>query len=214
VGKHFCAGIDLTMLMGIQASLKIECEGRKRETLRGMIAYLQDCISSIEKCRKPVLAAVQKACLGAGFAIATACDMRYCTEDAYFSVKEIDRGMVADVGTSQRLPKIIPYALACELAYTGRNVGGEEAKEIGLVNRVYANKEIMMEEVMKLAAMIATKSPLSIRGTKHIYKYSRDHSVQEGLDYMQTWNAAMFLSDDLTAAFQGVVEKKEPVYKN
>ncbi len=212
-GKHFCAGIDLEMLMNVGDFASKGCESRKRERFINTLKYLQSCVNAIEQCRKPVLAAIHKACVGGGVDIISACDMRYCTEDTYFCVKEIDMGLVADLGTMQRLPKIIPYGIAAEMAYTGRNVYGKEAKNIGLSNQVYIDKETMITEVTKIAESIAAKSPITIRGTKHILKYSRDHSVMEGLSYMQAWNAAMIFSDDLMEAFQATVQKRKPEFK-
>jgi len=213
-GKHFCAGIDLSMLMNITGLEGIKCQARKREKFIEDLKYLQDCISAIEKCRKPVIAAVQKACVGGGVDIISACDMRYATADAYFCVKEVDMGLVADIGTMQRLPKIISYGMACEMAYTGRNVFGIEAEKIGLVNRTYTDKATMMEDVTKLAEMIAAKSPVVIRGSKQILQYTRDHTVEEGLKYMQIWNAAMIFSTDITEAFASTMQKRKPVYEN
>jgi len=128
-------------------------------------------------------------------------------------VKEVDMGLVADIGTMQRLPKVIPYGIAAELAYTGRKMFGAEAKSVGLVNQTYADKASMMEGVMKIAAMIASKPPVVIRGTKHILKHTRDHSVEEGLKYIQVWNAAMIYSDDLMESFQAFMEKRPGVYQ-
>lgn len=211
-GKHFCAGIDLELLMNV-AQFSQPCEGRKREQLRKKVLALQAPINAIEQCSKPVIAAIKGGCIGGGVDIISACDMRYCIDEAYFTIKEIDMGMVADLGTLQRLPKIIPQGIARELAYTGRNVTGIEAERIGLVNRTYTSAEEMYTEVMKIAQQIAGKSPLSIRGTKAIMNYSRDHSVADGLDYMATWNAAMLLSDDLMEAFQAKMQKRPAVYK-
>lgn len=212
-GKHFCAGIDLDLLMGMQAYHEIKCEGRKRETIRKFIIKLQNAITSIEKCRKPVMAAVQKGCIGAGVDIVTACDMRYCTEDAYFTIKEIDLGFAADIGTLQRLPKIINPGIAAELAFTGRNVDGKEAADIGLVTRTYTDQDEMMQEVGKIAAVIAAKSPLAVRSTKQMLLYSRDHTVADSLDHMATWNAAVLLSKDLGEAFQATLEKRAPKFQ-
>ena len=212
-GRHFCAGIDLELLVSIGDLDNKGCPARKREKFMHTLQFLQDCISSIEKCRKPVLAAIHNGCIGGGVDIVSACDMRYCTEDAYFTIKEVDMGLVADIGTMQRLPKIIPYGIAAEMAYTGRKVPGKEAAETGLVNRVFGTKEKMMDEVMTVASTIAAKSPLVIRGTKHILQYTRDHSVAEGLQYMKTWNAAMVFSDDLLEAFQATMQKRKPVFE-
>lgn len=212
-GRNFCAGIDLSLLMGLQRFNEIGCEGRKREKLRGFIFKLQAAITAIEECRKPVLAAVHGACIGGGVDIVSACDMRYCTEDAYFSIKEIDLGLVADIGTLQRLPKILQPGIVAEMAYTGRKVDGGEAAQIGLCNRVYQNQEELLAGVNELAAMIAAKSPLCIRGTKEMLLYTRDHTVAESLNYMTAWNASMLLSNDLLEAFAATMEKRSPKFE-
>ena len=213
-GKHFCAGIDLNLLFSMSQYEGISCEGRKREEMRKMIYFLQDCISEIEKCRKPVLAAVHRACIGGAVDIITACDMRYCTSDAYFSIKEVDMGLVADIGTLQRLPKIIPYGIAAEMAYTGRPVSGQEAEKIGLVNQKFDSRDEMIAGVVEIAKVIASKSPLVIRGTKEIMQYTRDHSVEDSLRYMGTYNAAYLYSDDLKEAMQAQMTKRMPNFKD
>jgi enoyl-CoA hydratase len=213
-GKHFCAGIDLSLLMSFQQKFASDCEGRKREQFLLSVRELQDCVTAIERCRKPVIAAVQGGCIGGGVDIVAACDMRYCEAKAYFTIREIDMGMVADLGTLQRLPKIIPFGVAAEMAYTGRKVDGEEAERIGLVNRMYPSQGAMLEEAEKLAATIAAKSPIAIRGTKEVLQYARDHSVDEGLRHIQLWNAAMFLSNDLMEAFQSKMEQRKPTFEN
>ena len=211
-GKHFCAGIDLAALMGLQNQLSGNCEARKRDQIRQYIFKLQDAITSIEVCRKPVLAAIHNGCLGGGVDIISACDIRYCTQDAYFTIKEISLGLVADIGTLQRLPYIISPGIMAEMAYTGRKVYGPEAEKIGLVNAAYATQEELMEKVQEIAAQIAAKSPLCIRGTKEILLYQRDHSVADGLKNMANYNAAMLLSKDLTESFQAHFEKRQPVF--
>ena len=212
-GRNFCAGIDLTVLMNLQRFHTISCEGRKRETLRGFIFKLQNAITAIEECRKPVIAAIHGACIGGGVDIVAACDMRYCTEDAYFSIKEIDLGLVADIGTLQRLPKILQPGIVAEMAYTGRNVAGAEAASIGLCNRTYASQEDLQNGVQELATTIAAKSPLCIRGTKEMLLYTRDHTVAESLNYMTAWNASMLLSNDLLEAFAANMEKRSPKFE-
>jgi len=212
-GKHFCAGIDLQLLMSVQQVHSIKCDGRKREQIRDFIKMLQAPITAIESCTKPVIAAVHNGCIGGGVDIATACDMRFCSDDAYFVIKEIDMGMVADIGTLQRLPKVVPYGFAAEMAYTGRKVFGAEAKDRGLANDTFSDKETMMEAVMGMAKHIASKSPLSIRGTKEVLQYSRDHSVADGLNFISVWNSAYILSDDLMEAFQATMQRRQPEYK-
>jgi enoyl-CoA hydratase len=212
--KLFCGGIDLQMLMSVGQKTNASCEGRKREQFRKLLLDFQEIISTFEKISKPVLSAVHGACIGAGLDMIAATDMRYCTADAYFCIKEIDLGMVADVGTLQRLPKIIPDGLARELAYTGRNLNAEEALRCGLVNQVFVDKKAMMEGVTQIALTIAGKSPLSIRGTKRNIVFSRDHSVPESLEYMANWNAAQFYSNDLLAAFQASMTKQVPKFED
>lgn len=214
-GKHFTSGIDLTMMMGLQAQIKDDCDGRSREKLRGIVLELQDTLTSIERCRKPVLAAIHGGCVGGGVDLISCTDMRYCSADAYFTIKEIDIGMVADVGTLQRLPKLIGnQGIVREMAFTGRKVLADEAQRIGLVNQVFETRDALYAGVQELAAMIASKSPLSIRGTKEMLNYSRDHSVADGLNYIATWNAAMLMSSDLTTAMMASMAKQTPQFKD
>ena len=213
-GKVFTSGIDLAMLMGLGARIEDDCDGRRREKLRRLILKLQDTLSSIERCRKPVLAAVHGACIGGGMDLITACDMRYCSANAWFTVKEIDVGMTADVGTLQRLPRLIGEGMARELAYTGRRVDGAEAQQLRLVNRCFESPAALHAGVMDIARDIAAKSPLSIRGCKEMITYARDHSVADGLNYVATWNAAMLMSEDLFEAGAANMQKRDPVFKD
>ncbi|MCW5644436.1 MAG: crotonase/enoyl-CoA hydratase family protein [Rhodoferax sp.] len=213
-GKLFTAGIDLEMMMGVGPSIQNDCEGRMREKLRRLILDLQDSLTAIERCRKPVLAAIHGYCLGGGVDLACACDMRYCSSDAQFSIKEIDVGMTADVGTLQRLPKLIGEGMVRELAYTGRRFSAAEAREMRLVNQVFDSREALQAGVRELAATIARKSPLSIRGIKEMVTYARDHSVADGLNYVATWNAAMLLGDDIQEAMMANMGKRKPAFKN
>ncbi len=213
-GNHFCSGIDLELLMSVHEANKINCDGRKSEAIRDMIIELQGPINAIENCRKPVIAAIHKGCIGAGVDIISACDMRYCTEDAFFSIKEIDMGMVADLGTLQRLPKIISPGFVSEMAFTGRNVSSSDALRVGLVNATFSNQDEMMDHVNIISKEIASKSPLSIRGTKENLVFARDHSVEDGLKYIQSWNAAFLLSNDLSESFSALKEKRKPNYEN
>jgi enoyl-CoA hydratase/carnithine racemase len=213
-GKQFTAGIDLALLGSIRAHIDDACDGRGREKLRRLILDLQDTLTAIERCRKPVLAAIHGACIGGGVDLVTACDIRVCTADAVFSVREIDVGMTADLGTLQRLPRLIGDGMARELAYSGRNVDGREAREIRLVNRCYDTREAMLAGVRELAAAIAAKSPLAVRGAKEMITYARDHSVADGLTYVATWNAAMLLSADLPEALAAMRERRPPQFRD
>lgn len=213
-GKYFSAGIDLALLAGIGEQVRDDCEGRTREKLRRLVLDLQDTLTAIERCRKPVLAAVQGPCIGGGVDLIAACDIRYCSANAYFSVKEIDVGMTADLGTLQRLPRLVGDGLARELAYTGRRVDGAEAQAIRLVNRCYATPEALQQGVLDVARSIAAKSPLAMRGCKEMLNYARDHSVADGLNYVATWNAAMLLSADLGEAGRAGMERRAPEFKD
>jgi enoyl-CoA hydratase/carnithine racemase len=212
-GKHFSAGIDLAMLSEITQTAG-GCHAREREKLRSTILDLQDVITSLETCRKPVIAAIHGACIGGGVDLICAADMRYCSADANFIVKEIELGFVADVGALQRLPKLIGDSMARELAYTGRPFSGPEAKEMGFVNRCYGSRDDMMAGVAEIARSIAAKSPLAIRGTKEMLLYARDHSVAESLKYMAIWNAALLQSEDLGEAFAALREKRTPKFRD
>lgn len=213
-GKHFCAGIDLSMLGSIQQQIAHPDGARSREKLRRLILDLQDCLSSIERCRKPVIAAIQGACVGGGLDLVACCDMRYASADAVFSIKEIDLGMVADVGTLQRLPGLIGQGLTRELAFTGRNVRAEEAEKIGLINRFFASNNELTVTIHELAQSIAGKSPLAIRGLKEVMNFSRDHSVADGLNYIATWNAGLLLSADMDECFAAQREKRSPRFED
>jgi 2,4-dienoyl-CoA reductase (NADPH2) len=213
-GKAFTSGIDLQMMMGLGEQIQNDCEARTRENLRQVILDLQDTLTSLERCRKPVLAAIHGACIGGGIDLICCADMRYCSADAVFSIKEIDIGMTADVGTLQRLPRLIGEGLARELAYTARKFDAAEALHMRLVNRVFDSREALQVGVREIATVIAAKSPISVRGTKEMITYARDHSVADGLNYVATWNAAMLLSNDLQEAMMANMGKRQPAFKD
>lgn len=201
-GKHFTAGLDLNAFADIASAAPKEEAGRLREQLRTSVLEMQESFNAIENCRLPVLVAVQGGCIGGGVDLISACDMRYCTEDAFFCIQEINIGMTADVGTLQRLPHLIPSGKVRELAYTGRRMYAAEAKEIGLVNDIYDSADAMLDAVMAVAREIAAKSPLAIVGTKEMLNYTRDHSVADALNYMSVWQSGMLLTDDLMIQMQ------------
>nr|WP_245355036.1 MULTISPECIES: crotonase/enoyl-CoA hydratase family protein [unclassified Pseudomonas] len=210
-GKHFSAGIDLMMLASLAGQMGKDV-GRNARFLRKTIQRLQASFTAVDTCRKPVLAAVQGYCIGGAIDLISACDMRYCSSDAQFSIKEIDMGMAADVGTLQRLPRIIGDGIMRELAFTGRNVEADEALRIGLVNRVYDDQAALMDGVFAIAREIAAKSPIAVAGTKEMLSYMRDHRIDDGLDYIATWNAAMLQSEDLRVAVAAHMSKQKPTF--
>ncbi|NND67408.1 MAG: crotonase/enoyl-CoA hydratase family protein [Halioglobus sp.] len=214
-GKHFCAGIDLGMFADGIGDGSAEAEpARRAEAFRRTALRLQRNLTAIENCRVPVLAAIHHTCIGGGVDMTCCADMRYATADAYFAIREIDIGMTADVGTLQRLPRIIPDGVVRELAYTGRNMDAREAQEVGFVNRVFADRDEMMREVTAIARSIASKAPLAVRGSKEMILYGRDHSVADGLNYIATWNAGMFSQADLGAGLQAQARGEQAQYED
>ncbi|WP_428553998.1 crotonase/enoyl-CoA hydratase family protein [Pseudomonas edaphica] len=210
-GKHFSSGIDLMMMASVANSFGKDV-GRNARLLRRKILELQASFNAVDTCRKPVLAAIQGYCIGGAIDLISACDMRYAAEGAQFSIKEIDIGMAADVGTLQRLPRIIGDGMLRELAYTGRAFGAEEARSIGLVNRVYPDQDSLLAGVMEIAHEIASKSPIAVAGTKAMISYMRDHTVNDGLEYVATWNSAMLQSNDLRVAIAAHMSKQKPEF--
>lgn len=213
-GSIFCAGIDLQMLVTLREQVRDDCDARSRESLRRLILDLQDTLSSLERCRKPVLAAIHGACIGGGMDLILCADMRYCAADASFCVKEIDLGMTADVGTLQRLPRLIGDGMARELAYTARTIDAAEALSLRLVNQVFDTPQALRAGVHALAATIAAKSPLAVRGIKQMIDYARDHSVADGLNLVATWNAAVLMSTDLQEALTARKERRVPHFRD
>jgi enoyl-CoA hydratase len=210
-GKHFSSGIDLMLLAAVASELGKDV-GRNARLLRRKILKMQASFNAVDNCRKPVLAAIQGYCIGGAIDLISACDMRYAAEDAQFSIKEIDMGMAADVGTLQRLPRIIGDGMLRELAYTGRTIGAEEACRIGLVNRRFADTPSLLQGVLEIAREIAAKSPIAIAGTKEMISYMRDHRIDDGLEYVATWNAAMLQSVDLRLAVAAHMNKQKAAF--
>jgi enoyl-CoA hydratase len=213
-GKHFCAGMDLAVFSSEDSGLGDGPGemGRVRARLRQSALMLQESFSAFEKARMPVLAAIQGGCIGGAVDMVTAADMRYCSADAFFVIQEINIGMTADVGTLQRLPKLIPDGVAREMAYTGRRMTAQRALEVGLVNEVFPTHEALVEGVLALAAEIASKSPLAVWGSKEMLTYARDHSVADSLNHIATWQTGMFQPSDMVESFKARAEGREPVY--
>ncbi|AZT83166.1 crotonase/enoyl-CoA hydratase family protein [Marinobacter sp. NP-4(2019)] len=212
-GKHFSAGMDLGVFSDPKSVPMSGDPGRMAENLRRVVLQLQDTLTSLEKVRLPVLAAVHGGCIGGALDLICAADSRYCTDDAYFTIKETELGMTADVGTLQRLPKLMPQGVVRELAYTGRKLYAQEARSLGFVNAVYDSQDAMLEGVMAVARQIAANSPLAVTGCKEMLNYSRDHSVEDSLKYMATWQAGMFRPGDMMKTFQAKAQKQAPEYE-
>jgi len=207
-GRLFTAGLDLKDSGEVLGQQNGD-PARIREKLRRHILFLQECFTALEECRVPVIACVHSACLGAGIDLISAADIRICTKDAYFTIQEVNVGIVADVGTLQRMPHLLPQGILRELAYTGRKFTSSEADKYGFVNEVCADKEAALTAALSLAKTIAGKSPMAVTGTKSILNHSRDHSVSEGLDYVATWNSGQLLGEDLMKAASAALTKQD-----
>jgi enoyl-CoA hydratase len=174
---------------------------------------MQDALSSVADCRVPVIAAIHGACIGGGIDLITACDIRLAADDVRFSVRETRMAMVADLGTLQRIRDIVPAGHVAELVYTGKDIPAGRAAEIGLVNRVLDDREMLQDASREMAEQIASNSPLAVEGAKHVLRASRDQSVEEGLDYVALWNTAFLPSDDLSEAVHAFVEGRDPSFE-
>lgn len=212
-GAHFSSGMD-TSVFSTGVDLSKHELGRVQANLMETLKGLQQTFTCLEEARMPVLMAAQGACMGATVDFASACDIRYCTKDAYFSIYEINIGMVADLGTFPRLPYLIPHGLARELAYTGRRMLADEAKSSGFVNQVFDNVEEMHKAVFAIAQEIASRSPLAIWGSKEMLNYGRDHDVADALKHMAVWQAGMFQKQDIFEAFKARAEKRPANFEN
>lgn len=210
-GKHFSGGMDLAAFAEINTLLTQE-PGRAAFALRALILRLQAALTALETTRLPVIAAIQGACIGGAVDLISACDIRLAAADARFSIEEINIGMAADVGTLQRLPRLIPMGLVMELAMTGRKFSAGEAQAWGLVSGISEDGDKLHAAARALAADIAAKSPLAIAGIKQAVIYARDHPVVDGLNQIATWNGGMLRGQDLMTALQARMTKQAAVF--
>jgi enoyl-CoA hydratase/carnithine racemase len=211
-GRHFSAGLDLHY--AASQFTPTDDPGRATEARLRHIRWLQDCFTAAEEARPPVIAAIHGGCIGAGVDLATACDIRIVSADAFFQVAEVDVAITADLGTLQRLTRLIPEGLVRELAYTGRRMESEEALRFGLVNRIEPDREAAVAAGLELAHIIAAKSPLAVAGAKMSLNYSRGRTIEEGLRHVALWNAGALVSADLEAAVKGRLARQAPEFKD
>ena len=221
-GPHFSVGLDLKamggMLSGGGGDGAVD-EGSSRPSMaarargaRANVLDLQGSVTAVARCPKPVIAAVHGYCIGGGVDLIAACDIRLASADAVFSVREAKIAIVADLGSLQRLPAIIGAGHLAELAFTGKDISAERAKEIGLVNDVAADAAGVQKAAHALAVEIAANSPIAVQGTKAVLAANEGRTVAEGLDYVATWNAGMLASDDLIEAVTAFMEKRPPKF--
>ncbi|PYH98061.1 ClpP/crotonase [Aspergillus ellipticus CBS 707.79] len=214
--RAFTAGLDVKAASspsGLLGPSPLD-PARKALHMRRHILSFQSCISAIESCEKPVIVVAHGISLGLAIDISVAADIRVCSADVRFAVKEVDIGLAADIGTLTRLPKVVgQFGWVKEVALTGREFGAAEAERVGFVNRVFGSKEEAVAGALELAGLIARKSPVAVVGTKELLNYSRDHTVEEGLRYTTVWNSAMVQTKDVQAALLSGIEKRKPTFE-
>jgi enoyl-CoA hydratase len=198
-GKHFSAGMALEVFAGDGLALATDT-ARRRLNFQDTLRRLIDCFSALDEARFPVVCAVQGGCIGGALDLATACDIRVCSADAFFTVQEIHIGMAADLGVLQRLPKLVPDGVARQMAYTGERLDAPRALAVGLVNAVLPDADALLDHAMALARGIAAKSPLAIAGTKLALNHARDHGVAASLQQMTLLQSAIFDSAEMADA--------------
>ncbi|MDF3820263.1 crotonase/enoyl-CoA hydratase family protein [Leptospira sp. 96542] len=211
-GKSFSTGLDLEQFF---SEFKPVVQGELadgREKLMQLILTMQKGINAIYNSKKPSIALIQKHCIGGGLDLVSACDIRYATKDAVFSLREAKVAIVADMGSLQRLPSIIGGANTRELALTGKDISAEDAYKMGLVTKVTADYENLLIEGLKTADEIAENPTIVIRGVKQILNHGVGKTIEEGLDYVAVWNASMLDSRDFRSAISGFMERKRPVF--
>ncbi len=206
-GKHFCSGMDLSVFSNNQALSN--SSARERERLRFLVEELQSVFTQIEKLKVPVIATVQGACVGGGLDLISACDLRYAVNSAFFCVQEINLAMMADLGSLQRLPKLIPMGIVRELAYTGDRLSAERAYELGFLNGVFESEEDMLIEVLSVAAKIASKSPLAISASKEAINFARDNSVAASLSQAAVLQSSILDVGDLESSAKAMAKRAE-----
>lgn len=205
-GPVFSAGMDISVFTDAGA---LTTDGpAAREAFMTAATALQDAFTAFERARFPVIAAVQGPCVGGAVDMITACDLRYATSEAWLRIEETNIAMFADVGTLQRLPKLIPEGVARELAYTGETLEPERAEKLGLYNAVLADPEALRTHVDQVAEKIVSKAPLTISGTKRSFLYARDHTVADSLDHAMTLQASLWNTQDIMEAFAARGEKR------
>ncbi|KAF2003650.1 ClpP/crotonase [Amniculicola lignicola CBS 123094] len=211
--RAFTAGLDVQAASQGTLSRTASDPARAGNALRRHIYEFQDCITDVEKCEKPVIAILHGISFGLALDLSLACDIRLSTATTKFSIKEVDIGIAADIGTLTRLPYSVGnLSFAKDIALTARIFSSDEALQHGLVSGVYADKAEAYAQALEKAVLIASKSPVATMGTKHLINYSRDKSIEEGLRYTAVWNAAMLQTQDVKDAMLSGIQKRTPKF--
>ena len=205
-GRNFCAGMDISVFSG--GAILSTDTAAQRQAFHQAARELQDALSRLEKVRFPVIAAVHGACVGAGLDMVAACDLRLASMDAYFRIEEINIGMMADVGSLQRLPSILPEGVVRELAYLGTSLTADRAERLGFVNAILPDADALVAAALEMAHAIAAKAPLAVSGSKAAVNYARDHTVAEGLEWVAVMQGSIWNTSDILAAIQARMTKQ------
>ena len=211
-GPHFTSGLDTSLFGSLARS---DAETKEEQALQAQsifyneVTRLQKTFTALEAARIPILIAIQGGCIGGGLDLITACDMRYATKDAFFTLFETNLAMTADVGTFPRLAKLIPEGYVKEMAYTGKRITAADAHRFGLVNEIFDSQKEMLGAVLETAHDIASKAPLAVYGCKAIINYSRDHSTKDTLDYVALWNGSHFKIEEILEAMNAIKEQRK-----
>lgn len=212
-GKHFTAGMALDVFGGAPDSVALnDATAGGRANIALLLADMQHVFNLMEGLRMPVIAAIQGGCIGGGVDMVCATDIRLATADAFFCIQEINIGMTADMGTLQRLPKLIPEGIVHELAYTGRRLPAQRALAVGLVNEVFESQQAMLDAAMQMAREIAEKPPVAIWGSKQAIHYARDHSTQDALQQMGWLQSGIWRTGNLIEAFMAKQQGRAPQF--
>lgn len=210
-GNHFCSGIDLSVFEQDVVGTR---DVGERERFRRLALQFQRTISAVADCPLPVIATIHGACIGAGLDLVSACDFRYAVENASFCIHEINLGIMADLGTLQRLPKIMPEGIVRELAYTGERFDAKKGMQYGLINQVFTSREEMMDHARRVAQRIAQQSPIAIRASKESIEYVRSHSIEDSLLHAATLQSAIFDKEQIALAVAAQKQKSTMSYDN
>ncbi|HKY04097.1 MAG TPA: crotonase/enoyl-CoA hydratase family protein [Blastocatellia bacterium] len=210
-GDHFSYGLDLPAMMGSLGNRDDKAYGRTE--LLDQIGQMQAAFNNIASCRKPVIAAIAGWCIGGGLDMISACDIRLCSRDARFSLREVKLAIVADLGSLQRLPAIIGEGHTRELAFTGKDIDSDRARRINLVSGVYETKEALLDAARKVAQEIARNPPLVVEGIKQVMNARIEREVADGLRHVAVWNSAFLTSEDLAEAVAAFLERRQPSFK-
>lgn len=209
-GRNFCAGMDISVFSS-GAIVSTDTPAR-RQVFHQTARTLQEALTTLEKVRFPVIAAIQGACVGAGLDMVAACDLRLASADVYFRIEEINIGMMADVGSLQRLPKLLPEGVVRELAYLGSSLSAERAERLGFVNAVHDDSEAVLAAAFDMARQIASRAPLALSGSKAAITYARDHTVAEGLEWAAIMQGSLWNTADIMTAIQARMTKQPASY--